>query len=55
MRNMTMNEVQDLLEALNATAYEALEALAKGDLAGCKTALKALTDELGEQLEGEDD
>ena len=49
-----MNEVQDLLEDLNACANSALELLASGDLDGCRTALKALIDGIGEQLEGED-
>ena len=55
MRELTMNEVQDLLEDLNACANSALELLATGDLDGCRTALKALIDGIGEQLEGEEE
>lgn len=43
---------QEALEAINSWAHQALEALAAGDLAECRTALKAITDECSEQLEG---
>lgn len=49
------DEVQDLLEDLNACAHSALEALESGKLDECRTAIKALIDGIGEQLEGEPD
>ncbi len=49
------NEYQDLLAELNACGSDALEKLQSGDLDGCGTALKALLDEIRENMDTEDD
>lgn len=55
MKQMTMNEVQDLLEDLHAGAHEALTALQENRLMDCRTLIKSLIDELREQIDMEDE
>ena len=52
---MTMNEVQDLLNALFADTQVALEALSKGDLGAVRAALTALANDIAEHLDSDDD
>ena len=48
-------EYQDLLADLNATASNALECLQKNDLDGCGRWIKALLDEIRENMDTYDD
>jgi hypothetical protein len=50
-----MNEVQELLDDLHATAQLALEALQKNDLDECGRMLKALIAGIQEQLDPDAD
>jgi hypothetical protein len=52
---VTMNEVQDLLNALFAEVQIALEALAKGDLGAVRASLTALSNDIAEQLDDDED
>ena len=48
-------EYQDLLAELNACGSDALDKLDAGDVPGCRGALKALLDEIRQNMDTEDE
>jgi hypothetical protein len=50
-----MNEVQDLLRSLYEEVQAALDSLDQGDLESVRASLTALSVEIGEQLDSDDD